>query len=159
MLFSRTAVHGIYALCYLNQAERGTLVSAPAVAAAFGIPRAHASKVLQSLNNAGLVRSIRGRRGGYMPIKQLNEISVVEVLDALNPPDDDERLRPKTCKRDSGQMCGAHRGLQRLNSRARDALADETLEGLSGTVCNDLDGFRGERLTELAGAAQGESGP
>lgn len=138
MLFSRAAVHGIYALCYLNQAKENTLFSSPAVAAALGIPRDQAAKVLQSLNNARLVRSMRGRHGGYVLTKQLDEISVLDVLDALNPPEDDWRLRPKTCNRDPNRVCSAHRGLRRLNDRARQALVGETLAGLAGAVCTDI---------------------
>lgn len=110
MLFSRTAVHGIYALCYLNQAKKESSLSSPAVASALGIPHDQAAKVLQTLNNAGLVRSIRGRSGGYVLMQPLDKISVVDVLDALNPPDDDQRLRPKTCKRDPSRRCSAHSG-------------------------------------------------
>lgn len=137
MLFSRTAVHGIYALCYLNKAKSGATLSAPAVAEAMGIPRDQASKVLQSLSLAGLVESIRGRHGGYMLVRQFDQISVIDVLDALNPPEDDERLRPKTCERDSRRLCAAHSGLQRLNDRVRQSLIGETLAGLEGTVCSD----------------------
>lgn len=64
MLFSRTAVHGIYARCYLNQTKNGDRCSSLAMAAALGIPKDQASKVVQSLNHAGFVESIRGRRGG-----------------------------------------------------------------------------------------------
>ncbi len=139
MLFSRTAVHGIYTLCYLNREGSGTSLSSPAVAAALGIPRDQASKVLQGLNNAGLVKSIRGRRGGYVLTKALEEIPVADVLEALNPPEDDEHLRPKSCTHDATRMCGAHRGLLRLNDCVRRALANETLAGLEGSVCHDAD--------------------
>lgn len=149
MLFSRTAVHGIYALCYLNRAKSGTSLSAPRVALALNIPRDQASKVLQSLNNAGLVQSIRGRRGGYTLMKSLDEISVIEVLDALNPPENDERLRPKTCKRDPTRMCSAHKGLRRLNDRVRKALIGERLAGLAGTVCSDMEQSKSEQRVAL----------
>jgi len=155
MLFSRTAVHGIYTLCYLNREQNRSPLSSGAVAEALGIPRDQASKVLQSLNNAGLVESIRGRRGGYLRRKKLEEILVVEVLDALNPPDDDKRLRPESCKRDPTQLCGAHRGLRRLNDHVRNALAGETLEGLAGTVCSDLGSTGGRRRDELVCLTQG----
>ena len=130
MLFSRTAVHGIYTLCYLNRAAPGTSPSAPMVAATVGIPREQASKVLQRLTGAGLVQSIRGRRGGYVLVKKMDNISVVDVLDALNPPESGECLRPKTCKRDPTNMCQAHLGLQHVNNRVRRVLDSETLPDL-----------------------------
>lgn len=149
MLFSRTAVHGIYVVCYLNREKSGYPLSSPAVAAALGIPRYQAAKVLQSLSHAGLVHSSRGRRGGYRLVKQLNDISVIEVLDALNPPEGDERLRPKTCKRDMGHLCSAHRGLKRLHESLRQALVGETLAGLTETVWSDLNTSGRESPAEL----------
>ncbi len=157
MLFSRTAVHGIYALCFLKRQENGTPLSAPVVAASLGIPRDQASKVLQSLNNAGLVDSIRGRFGGYVVTKSLNEIPVVEVLDALNPPEEDEHLRPRTCNRNPKRMCNAHRGLQRLNERVRDALLGETLAELDGTVCHNVDASDSASNSKLVYVTQGGS--
>ena len=159
MLFSRTAVQGIYALCYLNTAKCEGPLSSPAVAEALGIPRDQAAKVLQCLNNTGLVQSVRGRNGGYVLLKRLNAILVVDVLDALNPPEDDERLRPKTCKRDSTRMCSAHHGLQGINQRVRQALGGETLAALDGTVCSDLGILGGEPRAELVCATEGEYGP
>lgn len=150
MLFSRTAVHGIYALCYLDRAKSGTPLSSHAVATALGIPRDQAAKVMQSLNTAGIVQSIRGRCGGYAMLRKLDEISVIDMLDALNPPEDDERLRPKTCKRDSSRICDAHRGMRALNERVRQALAGETLAGLAGTVCSELGTSSREGRTEIA---------
>lgn len=159
MLFSRTTVHGIYTLCYLSQERSGNPLSSCGVSAALGIPRDQAAKVLQSLNNAGLVQSVRGRRGGYRLVKRLDEIAVVDVLDALNPPEDDERLRPKTCRRDPARMCSAHSGLRRLHDRVRQALVGETLAGLAGTVCHDLDTSSRKPRIGLVCMSEGVSSP
>ncbi len=104
MLFSRTAIHEFYTLCYLNHAENETLLSSPAVAKALGIPQDQAATVLQSLNHTGLVQSSRGHRGEYQLTKQLDEISVVDVLDVIKPPENDACLRPTTCHRDPTRM-------------------------------------------------------
>ncbi len=136
MLFSGTAIHGVYALCYLNRQPRGTVVSANAVATAVGIPKDYASKVLKRLVSAGLVDSVIGRCGGYALAQELRKISLVEVLDALNPPEEEDRLRPQSCKGEPSRMCTAHRGLLRLNGRVRRALSNETLAALAGPVCS-----------------------
>lgn len=69
MLFSRTAAHGIYALCYRNRAKSGFPLSSPTVASALGIPQDQAAAIIQSLNNVGLVHSIRARYGRYILVK------------------------------------------------------------------------------------------
>lgn len=140
MMFSRTAVHGIYALCYLNQQNDSIPVPSLSVAGALGIPQDQASKVLQSLNNAGLVDSTRGRSGGYVIARELKQIYLTEVLDALNPPDNEEHLRPQSCShcQNPKKMCDAHMGLQNLNDKIRKVLSQETLGSFSGSVCTDL---------------------
>ncbi len=130
MLFSGTAIHGVYALCYLSRRQRGTAASAAEVATAVCIPKDYASKVLRRLVDAGLVDSVIGRGGGYALAKELGDISLLAVLDALNPPQNEDRLRPRSCQGEPSRMCAAHRELLRLNARVRRAMSNETLAAL-----------------------------
>lgn len=139
MIFSRTAVHGIYAICYLSRQRCADVIPSATVAAALGITETHADKVLKRLATAGVVSSVRGRRGGYALTREMQEISVVEVLDALNPSEEESRLRAESCRRGNAKLCTAHRGLLRLEDRTRRALACETLEELAGSVCTNED--------------------
>lgn len=100
-----------------------------------------------------------GGRGGYVRMKQLDEISIVEVMNALNPSQDDERLRPKTCQRDPARTFSAHRGLRRLTDRVRQSLAGETSARLPETVCSDLGTSSRETRAELVCVTQGENSP
>lgn len=142
MLFSRTAVHGIYAICYLNRQRSGKVIPSVQVAAALGITEAHAAKVLKRLAAAGVVSSVRGRRGGYSLTKRMGEIAVVDVLEALNPSEEESRLRAESCRQDEARLCSAHRGLMGLEARMRKVLALETLAGLAGSVCTDAAALR-----------------
>lgn len=140
MMFSRTAIHGIYSLCYLNRSKGDGAVSSASVSAALGAPVQQTCKVLQSLCGAGLVRSVRGRGGGYVIAKRLDKIRLIDVLDALNPPENEETLRPRSCRgARSARMCSAHRGLLKLNDRVREALGAQTLGALVGSVCTDAE--------------------
>lgn len=139
MIFSRTAVHGIYSLCYLSRQRPGAVLTAAAVGAAVGITKEHASKVLKWLAAAGIVSSVRGRQGGYALSRQLDEISLIEVLDALNPAQDRSRLQAESCTGTRARLCSAHRGLLRLEDRVWKTLAGETLGGLAGSVCAIVD--------------------
>ncbi|MEE9295752.1 MAG: Rrf2 family transcriptional regulator [Phycisphaerae bacterium] len=146
MICSRTAVHGIYALCYLSRQQPGSVLSSAAVAAALGITREHASKVLKRLASVGVVSSVRGRQGGYALIRKMEEISLIEVLDALNPSQEESRLRAQSCREDRAELCNAHRGLLHLEDRMRKALAGETLGGLAGSLCTIKDASMSARL-------------
>ena len=71
--------------------------------------------------------------------KPMDEILIVDVLDALNPSQQESRLQAVNCRQGRARLCSAHRGLMRLENRVRSALTGETLGGLAGTVCTDVD--------------------
>jgi len=144
MFFSRTAVHGIYAICYLSRQRSGEGFPSTTVAAALGITQTHAAKVLKRLSIAGVVSSVRGRHGGYSLAKKMGEIHVVDVLDALNPLRDGNYLRAEICQGDKAKMCNAHRGLLRMDDNMRGILSGETLQGMAGSVCTS-DGILSDR--------------
>ncbi len=134
MLFSQTVIHGLYALCYLSRNAPNEIVSSGAVGDAIGVSDSHAPKLLQAFASAGLVRSVRGRRGGYCLARELHEISLADVLDALNPIEDANLLRPRSCPGRTSKVCRAHRGLLQLHARVRQTLSGETLAMLIGPV-------------------------
>lgn len=48
-----------------------------------GVPAAYLAKALQGLSRAGIVESVVGRRGGYRLAKPPAEITLLDVVDAL----------------------------------------------------------------------------
>jgi len=55
------------------------------IAAITKVPQAYLSKVLQGLNRAGLVRSQRGVGGGMMLTRKPEEVTILEVVNAVDP--------------------------------------------------------------------------
>jgi Rrf2 family protein len=49
------------------------------------VPAAYLAKVIQSLNRAGLVHSQRGIGGGVSLMRAPNQISILEVVNAVDP--------------------------------------------------------------------------
>jgi Rrf2 family protein len=49
------------------------------------VPAAYLSKVLQSLARAGIVRSQRGVKGGFQLARTPQEISILDVINAVDP--------------------------------------------------------------------------
>ena len=56
------------------------------IASTLHVSEAHLSKVLQRLAKIGLVRSNRGPRGGFVLGKKGNEITLLEVYEAIDGP-------------------------------------------------------------------------
>ena len=60
--------------------------TSPGIAAATGVPEPTVAKVLKTLAATGLVTSQRGARGGYRLARPLHDISVSEVIEAVDGP-------------------------------------------------------------------------
>lgn len=71
--------------CALQLARVGTSgsLTVPEIASREGLSAPHAGKLLAMLRRGGLVRSARGRAGGYTIVRPADAISTAEVLRAL----------------------------------------------------------------------------
>ena len=64
----------------------GACHTSPSVAAMTGLPEPTVAKVLKALAAAGLVISQRGARGGYRLARPLQDVSIADVVSAIDGP-------------------------------------------------------------------------
>ena len=64
------------------------------------VSEAHLSKVLQRLTKVGLVTSVRGAHGGFQLAGDPEEVTLLEVYEAIDGP-----LRPSACLLGSHRAC------------------------------------------------------
>jgi Rrf2 family protein len=76
----RAAVH------LASAADAGRPTKGDAIATAQGIPLKFLENILGDLRNAGLVRSQRGAEGGYWLNRPASEVSVADVIRAVDGP-------------------------------------------------------------------------
>jgi Rrf2 family protein len=70
--------------CVLYLAERsGNIVMVNEIADAKEIPKSFLAKILQTLAKAGIVESLRGVKGGFRLSKKPSDISLLEVVEAM----------------------------------------------------------------------------
>ena len=86
MMFSTKAEYGVRVMVEL--ARRGTdaengCVSLSEIADGDGLPLAYLEHLAARLRKAGLIESRRGARGGYLLARPAEEISMAEVVEAL----------------------------------------------------------------------------
>ena len=62
-------------------------VSTARIAAGYGLPPAYLNKQLQSLVRAGILISTPGKRGGFRLARSLEDITLMDVLTAIEGPD------------------------------------------------------------------------
>lgn len=79
MLYSTACEYGLRALIHLAERGPDEFTRLWEVARAEGIPRPYLSKILRDLVSAGLLRSARGRNGGYMLARPGTEITLYEI--------------------------------------------------------------------------------
>jgi Rrf2 family transcriptional regulator, cysteine metabolism repressor len=87
MMFSTKAEYGVRVMVELarraGERDGGNPVSLAEIAANDGLPLAYLEHLVARLRKAGLVDSRRGSRGGYMLARSPKEISMAEVVEAL----------------------------------------------------------------------------
>lgn len=86
MKVSLRSTYGIMAAVDLAMQVGPAPIQAKAIARRQGIPARFLEQVLHAMKKAGLVTSQRGAQGGYVLSKKPSEVSVVEILEALEGP-------------------------------------------------------------------------
>jgi len=83
MMFSTKAEYGVRVMVELARRAQEAPIPLAEIAAADGLPLAYLEHLVARLRKAGLVDSRRGSRGGYMLARAADEISMAEVVEAL----------------------------------------------------------------------------
>jgi Rrf2 family iron-sulfur cluster assembly transcriptional regulator len=87
-LVSRKGILAIAAVIDVAINARNRPVSAKALAARHRLPPRHLEPVLQALVREGILRGVRGPRGGYEIAREYRRISADDILRAANAVDD-----------------------------------------------------------------------
>lgn len=83
-MFSQTTEYALRAMVYLASEPTGASATKE-IAAKAKIPSAYLAKVFQYLRRAGLVHAQRGVGGGIKLAKPLGKISLLEIVEAVDP--------------------------------------------------------------------------
>jgi Rrf2 family cysteine metabolism transcriptional repressor len=83
MMFSTKAEYGVRVMVELARRAGEDPIPLAEIAAHDGLPLAYLEHLVARLRKAGLVDSRRGSRGGYMLARPASEISMADVVQAL----------------------------------------------------------------------------
>lgn len=86
MKITRKAEYAIQALAYLATAKTGELLLSRDIAHHRHIPPKYIAQIILDLSRAGLVRAVRGAQGGVQLMRPAREITVRQVLEAIEGP-------------------------------------------------------------------------
>ncbi len=131
---SRMTDYGVVVMTYMAWHGNETR-SAHQVATATGLPEATAGKLLKLFARAGLLKSRRGARGGYILTSSPEEISLARVVEAVEGPialtlcvDD----HPGHC--DVESLCPMRGGWNQINTALRDAFEGVSLAAMTAPL-------------------------
>jgi Rrf2 family protein len=128
---SKKADYALMAMKHLAQNSSATSTSAREIAEQYDIPIELMAKVLQRLVRRGLLISHQGTRGGYQLARMPAQISVADVIQAIEGP-----VTVTACSTDEGQCeqfskCNVRDPLYRVRDRILAALGECTIAELA----------------------------
>ena len=109
---SRYAVRALIELARAKQTQPGKPVRLGDIAERRDMPLQFLEQVFAALRRAGLVRSRRGAAGGYSLARPADEITVLEVVDALDGLPSPAECTQGRCDRSTAaapRACGSRR--------------------------------------------------
>lgn len=124
-MLSQTVEYALRAVAYLGQHVPDAQTTKQ-IAAVTKVPPAYLSKVLQELGRAGIVQSRRGVGGGVTLAKSPDELTILEVVNAVDPI---QRIKscPLELKAHGVKLCPLHRRLDNALKVFEDAFRTTTL--------------------------------
>ena len=128
---SKKADYALIAMKHLALSEDRVSSSAREIAELYGIPVELMAKVLQRLVRRGLLSSHQGTRGGYQLARVPAQISVADVIQAIDGP-----VTVTACLTEDGQCeqfekCNVRDPLWRVRERILAALGECTIAELA----------------------------
>lgn len=86
MHLTRQSDYGVRAILHLATVPYGDVIQTRSIAASEDIPGKYLPSIIRTLARAGLIRTLRGNQGGVMLARPPEEISLREVIEAIEGP-------------------------------------------------------------------------
>jgi Rrf2 family protein len=83
---TRQSDYGVRAILHLATVPYGDVIQTRSIAASEDIPGKYLPSIIRTLARAGLIRTLRGNQGGVMLARPPEEISLREVIEAIEGP-------------------------------------------------------------------------
>ena len=131
MKLTRGGEYGIRGVLYLAQQNDGKVSMLSAIAKAQDVPPRFLAKIFQALAKAGVVKSHRGAKGGFSLARPSSEISIKDVIEAVEGPINLNvcLIGPGECNRDT--TCTMHAVWEEAQEKMMGVLAQADFANLA----------------------------
>ncbi|MBS3969655.1 MAG: Rrf2 family transcriptional regulator [Clostridia bacterium] len=124
MVLNQATDYALRITLFLAKQEEGQIVEASVIRSTELVPERFLFKIMRNLVKAGIVKSFRGKRGGFMLGRNPEDITIYNVIEALEGPivlnhcliDIDK------CNKDAAGYCVIHRELAKLRNELIDRM-------------------------------------
>lgn len=126
MKLSTRSKYGLRAICYLAENEDRGYISVSEISENLNLSDNYLEQLIRLLKNGKIVESTRGPKGGYRLIKNLDEITVGEVLRVL-----EGNFNVSGCLEDGTHCdneCRAYFAFNKLDEAINDTIDSITLD-------------------------------
>lgn len=134
MLVSQTSEYALRAMAWLASAPTDEPVRSRDLAAGSGIPLHYLSKILRRLVLAELLVSQKGKRGGFVLARPVNEIRFLDILAAVDAYPTQGRCAFGWGECDELNPCTMHDTWTELNGKILSWAANNTLANVQPKV-------------------------
>jgi Rrf2 family protein len=140
--FTKRADYGLMSIHFIAVHEEDGAVSAKRIAETFGIPSELLAKILQRLAKQRLIVSQNGPKGGYTLARRPAEITVGQVVRALEGPINIVECMESESECPQMARCNLRRPVQKLQVAITQMLDSMSLAELVGDDVPDLMAIR-----------------
>lgn len=124
------------ALKHISSKSHGELSSAKEIAQRLSTPYEITARVLQSLASGGLVKAEYGASGGYLLLKDLGRVSLLDLIDIMEGPTRIAKCMHKEEGCEIESTCNILSPMTQLNRRVNDFYKSISLRELLDTGRN-----------------------
>jgi len=128
------AIQMMVSLYRADQMEPGALLNTQILADRVHLETPTTSKVMKLLCQQQLVKSIRGAHGGYILVRSGEQISVADIIAAIEGPIAMTECSVEDNLCDHQSVCGLSTNWRRISEAVADALSGVSLSDMAGPV-------------------------
>ena len=134
MIYSRPCEYALRALTYITVNSDSELIRTQEIAEAEGLPAPFLAKLLQQLARSGILVSVKGPKGGFGLARPPKEISLLEVVTAIDGEDGFMRCVIGLAECTDTAPCPLHDTWKPLRDQILDYMAGRSLANLAEAI-------------------------
>lgn len=139
MMYSTTCSYAIRALCRLTLIDPAGYVRIQEVCEGSALPSYFVAKIFRDLVRAGILKSAKGRGGGYALARPAKEIRLFEIVDAIDGIAQYQQCVVGLEQCNDKQPCPQHEHFKAIRQRILSYLNGTTLADMSKALNKKLD--------------------